>query len=133
MLIGLRPFVERRKYLRVEVYPDKLQVTVGVLGIAPTNGVVLNISRGGMKVCLEHEIPKSLLGNECLIRIPYAAGRISPEAMLGQLLRMEAKGQYAIEFDSPLEVLNMGNDRETVESGSERQAKATVDAKHLAS
>ncbi len=110
--------IERRKHLRLEVYLDKLQVDFGGLGTELTTGVALDISRGGMKVCLEHEIPKSLLGNECLVRIAYAAGRISPEAMLGQLLRMEADGEYAIEFDSPLEVLNMGSDPETAESGS---------------
>ena len=112
-------FVERRGYLRVEVYLDKLQVTVGVLGIEPTNGLVLDISRGGMKVCLEHEIPKPLLGDDCLVRfVEDPQDRVSAKAKHGKLLRMEVVGQYAIEFDSPLEGLKMGSDPETVESVS---------------
>ncbi len=34
---------ERRGHLRVAVYLDKLQVTVGIFGIEPTKGVVLDI------------------------------------------------------------------------------------------
>ena len=109
--------IERRGYLRVEVYLDELQVTVGIVGIAPTDGAVLDISRGGMKVCLEHEIPKPLIGYDCLVRFVNPKDRVSVEAN-GKLVRMEAAGQYAIKFDSPLEVLNVGSDPETVEPGS---------------
>jgi len=111
--------VERRGYLRVEVDLDKLQVTVGVVGIEPTNGEVLNISRGGIKVRLEHEIPKPLIGYDCLVRfVEDPQDRVIATAKLGKLLRMEVVGHYAIEFDSPLEVLNMGVDPETDESGT---------------
>ena len=109
-------YSERRTYLRVEVHLDKLEVTVGVLGIEPTNGVVLNISRGGMKVCLEHEIPKPLLGYDCLVRfVEDPQDRVSEKAKLGKLLRMEAVGQYAIEFDKPLEVLRVANSEQDSE------------------
>ena len=108
--------VERRSFLRVGVRLENLQVTVGVIGFEATPGVVLNISRGGMKVSLEHEIPKPLLGSDCLVRFDDLEDRVNPKANLGKLLRMEAVGQYAIEFDSPLEALNMGSDPETVES-----------------
>ena len=102
--------VERRGFLRVEVYLDKLQVTVGVIGFEPTNGVVLNVSRGGMKVCLEHDIPKLLVGDDCLVRfVDDPQGRVSAKAELGKLLRMEAVGRYAIEFAKPLEVLRVAN------------------------
>ena len=102
---------DRRGYLRVEVYLDKLQVTVGVLGIEPTNGVVLNISRGGMKVSLEREIPKPLLGYGCSVCfVDDPQSRVSAKSKHGKLLRMELVGQYAIEFDSPLETLNVGSD-----------------------
>ena len=114
---------ERRGYLRFEVHLDKLQVTVGVLGSEPTTGVVVNVSRGGMKVCLvERGIPESMVGDECLVRFIEAGGRVNPEVMLGKLLRMEADGQYAIEFASPLEVVNMGNDPETPRRAPERHA-----------
>ena len=124
--------VERRGYLRFEVHLDKLEVTVGVLGfVEPTAGAVLNVSRGGMNVCLEREIPTPLVGYYCLVRFVEADGRVNPEAMLGKLRRMEADRQYAIEFASPLEVLNMGSDPETLESGSERQATPTDEPEHL--
>ena len=101
--------VERRGDLRIEVYLDELQVTVGVLGIEPTDGAVLNISRGGMKVCLEHEIPKPLVGDDCLVRFIDPADRVSPEVMVGKLRRTEANGQCAIEFAQPLKVLRVAN------------------------
>ena len=103
-------YVERRSFLRVAVYLDKLQVTLAILGVEPTNGVVLNLSRGGMKVCLEHEIPKQFLGFDCLVRVVEdPQDRVSVKARFGKLLRKEVVGQYAIEFDKPLEVLRMGN------------------------
>ena len=111
--------VERRGYLRFEVHLDKLQVTVGVLGfVEPTRGTVLNVSRGGMNVCLEREIPTQLVGYYCLVRFVGAAGRVNPEAMLGKLRRIGTDRQYGIEFANPLEVLDMDGDPETVESGS---------------
>jgi len=97
--------VERRGYPRFEVHGNKLQVTVGVLGSEPTNGVVLDISRGGMKVCLEGEIPKSLIGEDFLLRFVDPEGRVNPKAMLGKLRRMEGEGRYTIEFNEPLEKL----------------------------
>ncbi len=117
--------VERRRYLRVGVYLDTLEVNVGLPGLEPIKGVVLDISRGGMKVCLEHEIPKPLLGYDCLVRfVEDPQDRVNVEAKPGKLLRMEVAGQYAIKFDSPLEVLNMGSDPETVEA----ESGATSDA-----
>ena len=110
--------VERRSYLRVEVRLENLQVTVGVLGFEPTTGAVLNISRGGLKVALSREISKLLVGYECLVRFVDPEDRVSPETTVGKLRRMEASAEYAIEFDSPLEVLNVGSDPESVASGS---------------
>ncbi len=109
--------VERRGFLRVEVHLDKLQVTVGIVGFEPTTGAVLNISRGGMKLWLEREIAESLVGDDCLVRfVEDPQDRVSVKAKLGKLLRMEADGQYAIEFDSPLEVLRVGNGEQDSES-----------------
>ncbi len=108
MQIGLQPFVERRRgFLRFEVHLNRLQAAVWVVGFEPTNGVVLNISRGGMNVCFEHEIPNLRFGYDCLVRFMEAGGRVSPEVMLGQLLPTEVVGEYAIEFNEPLEVLNI--------------------------
>ncbi len=110
--------VERRRYLRVGVYLDKLEVDVGIPGLEPIKGMVLNISRGGMKVSLEHEILESLLGYDCLVFFAEnPQDRFSEKAKPGKLLRMEVFGQYAIDFDRPLEALK-GSDRETVEIGA---------------
>lgn len=109
--------VERRGYLRVEVHLDNLQVTIGVIGFEPTNGVVLNISRGGVKVRLEGEIPERLFGNDCIVRfVDDPQERVSVESKPGKLLRMAAVGEYAIEFDKPLEVLRAANREQDSES-----------------
>ena len=109
---------ESRSDVRVEVDLDQLQVNVWVSGTAPTDGIVLNISRCGMKVFLEDEIPKPLIGADCLVFfVEDPQGLLSEKAMPGKMVRMEAVGHYAIEFDRPLETLNMRGDPETVESG----------------
>ncbi len=105
----LEDHVERREDLRFEVDGEKLRVTVGFLGFETTTGAVLDISRGGMKVCLEGEIPKSLIGEDCLLRFVDPQGRVNPEVVVGKLRRMEEEGQYTIEFNKPLEGLRMAN------------------------
>ncbi len=128
MAIALPPsgefVVERRAFLRVEVRLENLQVAVGVVGFEATTGVVLNVSRGGLKVVLSREISELLVGYDCLVRFVDPEDRVSPKVTVGKLRRMESAAEYAIEFDSPLEVLNMGSDSEAVEPGSE----ATSDA-----
>jgi len=105
----LEDHVERREDLRFEVDGEKLRVTVGFLGFETTTGAVLDISRGGMKVCLEHELPKPLLGNDCHVRfVEDPQNRVREKAKPGKLLRMEVAGQYVIEFRRPLEALNTG-------------------------
>ncbi len=102
--------VERRRgFLRFEVHLDRLQAAVWVVGFEPTNGVLLNISRRGMKVCFKHEIPNVRFGYDCLVRFMEAGGRVSPEVMLGQLRWTEVVGEYAIEFNEPLEVSAIEN------------------------
>ena len=122
MLFGARfmseDHVERRRYLRFKVRLQKLQVTVAFLGFELATGVVLNVSRGGLKVALSRELSKLLVGHDCLVRFLDPEDRVSPEAKVGKLRRMEAGGEYAIEFDSPLEVLNVGSDPESVASGT---------------
>ena len=104
---------ERRAFLRVEVRLENLQVTVGVIGFTATTGVVLDVSRGGVKVALSHEISEQMGGYDCLVRFVDLEDRVKPKVNVGKLRRMEAPAEYAIEFDSPLEVLNMGSDPES--------------------
>ena len=102
--------VERRSYLRVEVRLEYLAVTVGVLGFEATKGGVLNVSRSGLKVALSREISELLVGSDCLVRFVDLEDRVNPMVNVGKLRRMEADAEYAIEFESPLEALNMGGD-----------------------
>ena len=76
--------------------------------------MVLNVSRGGLKVALSREISELFVGYDCLVRFVDREDRVNPEVTVGKLRRMEAATEYAIEFDSPLEVLNIGSDPETV-------------------
>ncbi len=110
--------VERRAFLRVEVRLENLQVTVGVFGFEATTGVVLNVSRGGLKVALSREISELLVGYDCLVRFVDPEDRVNPEVKVGKLRRMEAAAEYAIEFDSPLEDLNMSNDPSETPGGT---------------
>ena len=111
--------VERRGDLRFEVRLDNLQVTVGFRGFESTTGAVLDISRGGIKVALEHEIPRPLLGNDCHVRfVADPHDRVIEKSKSGKLLRMEVLGQYAIEFARPMDDLNVSGDPESFESGS---------------
>ncbi len=82
--------------------------------------MVRDISRGGMKVVLEHGIPEPLLGDGCLVHFAEdPQDRVGgTKTMHGKVLRMEVFGQYVVEFDSPLEVLNTGSDPETTASES---------------
>ena len=110
--------VERREFLRLEVRLENLEVTVGVFGFEATKGVVINVSRGGLKVALSREISQRSDGYDCLVRFVDQEDRIKPEVKVGKLRRTEAAAEYAIEFDSPLGLLNVVSDPETVESGS---------------
>ena len=79
-----------------------------------------------MKLFLEDEIPKSSMGEDCLVFfVEDPQGLLSEKATPGKVVRLEAVGHYAIEFDRPLETLNMRSDPETVESGPEVIRAAT--------
>lgn len=104
--------VEQRGCPRFDVHLENLQVTVGVLGFEATMGVVLNVSRSGIKVSLNREIPESLVGRDCLVRFVDAGDRVSGEAKLGTLLRMDERGEYAIQFAKPLEELPVTSDEQ---------------------
>ncbi len=111
--------VDRRAFPRVEIPVGNLHVTVGILGFAATRGVVLDVSRGGLKVALGREISERSGGYDYLIRFDDPEDRVEPKVKVGKLIRRIGTAvEYAIEFDSSLEVLNMGSDPETVEPGS---------------
>ena len=96
-----------RRYPRVRVQLQELEVEVGPLGARSIRGVVLDISRGGMKVKLEREIPELYLQGDYLVRFTESGGRVSPEIMLARVRRSEGNRQYAIEFRKPLEALEI--------------------------
>ena len=104
-----------RRYPRMSVQLHEFEVEVGPLGARAIRGVVLDISRVGMKVKLESQIPELYLQGDYLLRFTEARGRVSPKVMLARLRRSEGNRQYAIEFRKPLETLKIEKeDREPV-------------------
>lgn len=99
--------VERRAYPRLRVHVRGLEVEIGPPGATPIRGVVLNISRAGLKVKLCREIPEQLLGEDYLVSFIEVRGRISPAVTWARMNRPEPNRQYAIEFEDPLEILEI--------------------------
>ncbi len=108
---------ERRAYPRVELRPkDWLRVTVGPLRFKLTQGFVLNISRGGIKVRLSHMVFRGEHGGEeCLVRFLDAGEKIRPHSSIG-IVRSVGDEQterpfVTIEFVPPLELLDSTRER----------------------
>ena len=105
---------ERRAYPRFE-FPlhDEQRVTVGAFGGSrPTNGVVINISRGGVKVRLDRMVFGKSRGTErCGLHFPDAGEKLRPHSVIG-IVRNVSEGEIerpfvAIEFGEPLEFLDL--------------------------
>ncbi len=105
---------ERRAYPRFE-FPlhDEQRVTVGAFGGSrPTNGVVINISRGGVKVRLDRMVFGKSRGTErCALHFPDAGEKLRPHSVMG-IVRNVSEGEterpfVAIEFVQPLENLDL--------------------------
>ena len=108
------PPTERRGYPRFE-FPlhDEQRVTVGSFGSGPTtNGVVVNISRGGVKVRLDRMVLKRRQGTQwCLLRFLDAGEKLRPHSLIGIVRNVgedETERPFAtIEFGQPLELLDL--------------------------
>ena len=103
---------ERRAYPRFELGPkDWLRVTVGPLGFNLTQGFVLNISRGGIKVRLSHMVFREEHGGECVVRFLNASEEIRPHSSIGIVRSIgdeQTERPFAtIEFGQPLELLDL--------------------------
>ena len=104
---------ERRAYPRFE-FPlhDEQRVTVGALGSRPTNGVVVNISRGGVKVRLDRMVFGKRRGPERFaLNFLNAGEKLRPHSVMG-IVRNVSEGEterpfVAIEFVEPLEILDL--------------------------
>ena len=106
------PSTERRAYPRFELLPgDELRITVGPLGIKLTQGLVLNISRGGTKVRLEQMVFAKGNETECLLRFLDAGRGIVPHSLIANVLSLggekEQRPFATIEFRQPLELLDL--------------------------
>ncbi len=96
---------ERRVYPRHEY-----QVDVGILGLYPTSGVTLDISRGGVKIGLAEPVSDAAKGQQCAIRFLDAGEELWPHYVVGTVRRVKATEEgclVGIEFDAPLEVLEL--------------------------
>ena len=109
MLTRKRP-TDRRAYPRCEFPPEESQrVTVGPLGFRRTNGVVVNISRGGVKVRLDRMVFGEGQGEECLLRFLDAGEELRPHTVIGIVRNVNEdrteRPFFTIEFGQPLELL----------------------------
>ena len=103
---------ERRAYPRFEFPREESQrVTVGPLGFRLTNGVVVNISRGGVKVRLDRMVFGEGQGEECLLRFLDAGEELRPHSVVGIVRNVSEDGTerpfVTIEFEQPLELLGL--------------------------
>ena len=108
---------ERRAYPRFILRPKaRLRVTVGALGSRPTNGVVVNISRGGVKVRLDRMVFGKRRGLERFaLNFLNAGEKLRPHSVMG-IVRNVSEGEterpfVAIEFVQPLEILDLMRQR----------------------
>jgi len=103
---------ERRAHPRFEFPPEESQrVTVGPLGFRLTNGAVVNISRGGVKVRLDRMIFAEGQGEECLLRFLDPGEELRPHTVIGIVRNVNEDGTerplFTIEFGQPLELLGL--------------------------
>lgn len=109
MHAGVHARTERRIHPRHDV-----RVAVGILGMYPTSGITVDISRGGVKVAAEERIDPAARGETCGVRFLDAGEAIAPDYVLGVVLRVEEDNggsAVAIQFATPLEVLEVAEAR----------------------
>ncbi len=99
---------ELRCFTRV-TFPafNEMSVELGTLGTPPSEGVPINISRGGLQTRIGATMFNG--GDEILIRFADAQGRLVPDRALGWVRRVEKRRGYfliSIEFTHPLERIN---------------------------
>ncbi len=94
-----RSYEEQRTYPRVEVViPVELDVEPD--GVT-TTGSVINLSRGGVLVSVQHQIK---VGEHCSVRLPISEGRYSGvrSATVVRSQIDESMYHVALQFDSPM-------------------------------
>ena len=102
--------VERRKFPRIVLCrPVRLQVHLegpeSRINGLDTEGVTVNLSRGGVLVDVNRCIP---VGTSCTVSILQADGGVAPSIVLGTVRHTgsgEVGWQIGLEFERPLEVL----------------------------
>ena len=106
---------ERRLFPR---HDYDCHVDVGILGHHPTNGVTVDISRGGVKVSIDEPVGNTARGETCGVRFLNAAEELRPHYAVGIVRRVESDAErcvLAIQFTNPLAVLEVSDEA----SGSE--------------
>ena len=102
---------ERRDYPR---YKHEVEVeVVGVMGLYPTSGVTLHISRSGAKIRLNESACSRVRGEKCALHFPNAGPEMSPHFATGVVLGVEEAGEHCvvtIQFTAPLRVLDVDDE-----------------------
>ena len=100
------------------VHPrHEYQIAVGIMGLLPTSGVTVDISRGGVKVGLPERVPENILGETVAVRFLNVGDEVKPHYMVGTVRRVEATEQgcfVGIKFVAPLEVVDLRADDQDV-------------------
>ena len=100
---------DRRAYPRHRVGSSaELKVSIGILGSRPSDGDVLDISRGGAKILLDDRAYDMKEGKPCLVHFDVGGEGIRPRKTIGVVRRVDDVGRepaIAVEFEAPLETL----------------------------
>jgi hypothetical protein len=102
--------VERRNFPRLVIYrPVRLEVHLAgpefQISEFDTDGMTVNISRGGVMVDVSRRIS---VGTSCTVSILQSDGAIVPEVVQGTVRHTgsgELGWQVGVEFERPLEIL----------------------------
>jgi hypothetical protein len=102
-------YEERRAHTRHNVGSAvELKVSIGILGSKPTDGDVLDISRGGAKIHIDGGAYDMKEGRPCIVEFDVGGEGIRPQRTIAVVRRVD-DGQkipsVAIEFEAPLETL----------------------------
>ncbi len=114
--------VDRRTDPRANVTIHvELRLEVGPLGVQPSKGVTVDLSRSGVRVRIGRTWP---VGTRCIVRFLDQTERIKPSVLLGTVRRDTRSGDgyfVALEFETPVEVFEF-DDAKTSSEGRNRRA-----------
>ena len=94
--------------LTAPVSAAELKVSIGILGSRPSEGEVMDISRGGAKIIVGDGAYDMKEGKPCIVSFDVGGEGIRPRKTIAVVRRVddgERVPSVAVEFDAPLETL----------------------------